>query len=303
MTNSPSLTDGAGTSTRRVAWTLCLLGTLVLAACGGTAAPSNAPAQKPTPLTTSTPGPFSIQATLTGDARITGPLNTGGVTHFVTCDAPSLSGETIDFFESTADPVVGAFVTVRAGSINVRLASGSGATYTERDFDGSGVTSFGAASGAQFSTSLTDATPAGGNKGTIETISSISGSVSCGTFTPGSGTITVTGDTGNGMLSGPLTSIRVGCGNSGGQYATVMGLSHVGSTPALIELAGGTRSSPFFVAVMTASGTQDFTNPATGLVTFPAGGVAYNATVTEQTASGSAGTHTLMASGTATCGS
>jgi hypothetical protein len=303
VTTSPRLAGGA--STRRATSTLCLLGAIVLTACGA-AAPNptgSAAAQTPTPLPTSTPGPSSAQATLTGDSRITGPLNTGGVTHFVRCDEPSLSGPEIFAFENTADPSVGVFLTIRAGFINVRLASGSGTAYTERDFAGPGVTSFGAASGTQFSSSLTEATPAGTHKGTVEAITSIAGSVSCGTFTPGGGNVTVTGDTGNGVLNGPLTSIRVGCGGSGqGAYAIVAGLSHVGSAPALINLAGGSGASPLFVTVSTASGAQQFTNSATGLVTFPAGGVTYNATLTETTASGP-GSHTVMVSGSATCGS
>ncbi|MGA8521828.1 MAG: hypothetical protein WB807_02080, partial [Candidatus Dormiibacterota bacterium] len=265
--------------------------------------PGSAAAQAPTPLTTSTPGAASEQATLTGDPRITGPLNADGVTHFVTCDEPSLSGAEIFAFENAADPSVGVFLTIRRGFINVRLASGSGAAYTERDFAGSGVTSFGAASGAQFSSSLTEATPAGTHKGTVEAITSIAGSVSCGTFTPGGGTVTVTGDTGSGTLSGSLTSIRVECGGSGqGSYAIVAGLSRVGSTPALINVDGGNGASPLFVTVSTGSGAQQFSNSATGLVTFSAGVATYHATLT-QTAAPGAGGHTVMVNGSATCGS
>src|ERR1700680_148402 len=305
MTICPRLAGGAPAPTRRAACTLCLLAAIALSACGA-AAPiptGSAAGQTPTPLTTSTPGPASEQATLTGDPRITGPLNTGGVTHFVNCDEPSLSGLEIFAFENAADPSVGVFLAIRAGFINVRLASGSGTAYTERDFAGPGVTSFGAARGAQFSSSLTEVTAAGTHKGTVEAITSIAGSVSCGTFTPGGGTVTVTGDTGNGMLSGPLTSIRVGCGGSGqGSYATVAGMSHVGSAPALINTAGGSGASPLFVTVSTASGAQQFTTSATGVVTFPAGGVSYNGTLTETAASGP-GSHTVMVSGSAICGS
>lgn len=301
----PRLAGRAPTPMRHAASTICLLGAVALSACGA-AAPTpteTAAAQTPTPQPTSTPGPASEQATLTGDPRITGPLNGNSVIHFVRCEEPSLSGAEIFAFENAADPTVGVFLTIRAGFINVRLASGSGTAYTERDFAGSGVTSFGAASGAQFSSSLTEATPASSHKGTVEAITSIAGSVSCGTFTPGAGTVTVTGVTGNGMVSGPLTSIRVGCGGSGqGSYAIVAGISHAGSAAALINIAGGSGASPLYVTVSTATGAEQFSNSATGLVTFPAGGVTYNATVTETAASGSGG-HTVMVSGSATCGS
>jgi|HubBroStandDraft_6_1064221.scaffolds.fasta_scaffold20536_4 hypothetical protein len=304
MTTSPGLSGGTPASIRRAAPVLCLLGAVALTACGAAAPtpPGSAAAQTPTPPTTSTPGPASEQATLTGDPRITGPL-TAGVTHFVTCEEPSLSGAEIFAFESAADPSVGVFLTIRAGFINVRLASGSGAAYTERDFAGSGVKSFGAASGAHFSSSLSEATPVGTHKGAVEAITSIAGSVSCGTFTPGGGTVTVTGDTGDGTLSGSLTSTRVECGGSGqGSYAIVAGLSRVGSTPALINIDGGSGASPLYVTVSTASQTRQFSNSATGLVTFSAGGVAYHGTLTETAASGPGG-HMVMVSGSVTCGS
>jgi hypothetical protein len=181
--------------------------------------------------------------------------------------------------------------------------SGSGTTYTERDFTGSGVTSFSPASGAQYSSSVTETTAAGGNQGSIETITSIAGSVSCGTFTTGAGTIAVAGDTGNGMIAGTLTSLRVKCGTSPqGPYATVAGLTHVGSAPALVNLAGGTSPSPFFVTVTTAPGYQQYKSSSTTAVTFPSSGVVtYNATATESTAS-TTGIHTVTVFGTATCG-
>jgi hypothetical protein len=296
---------------RRVALAISALGAVVVSACGSSAAPGSSsaaaqtptPVATPTPLPTSTPGPASEQGTLTGDARITGPLNTNGPVHFVNCDGPSLDGLTIQAFGYAADPSVGVFLTIRAGYIAVRLGSGSGTAYTERDFTGTGVTSFSPASGAQFSSSVTETTAAGGNKGIIESISSISGSVSCGTFTTGGGTITVAGDTGSGLIAGALTSLRVKCGTSQqGPFATVSGLTHVGSALALVNLAGGTAPSPFFVSVSTTSGFKQYKSTSTTAVTFPSSGVVtYNATTTESTASTN-GIHTVTVSGTATCG-
>lgn len=278
---------------------------LGLAACGSNGTPSNggggaARASTPsaTPLTTSTPGPASEQATLTGDPRITGPL-TAGTVQFVRCEEPTLGGERIYAFENTADPTVGAFLTIGAGSIDVRLGSGSGAAYTERDFHGSGVTSFGAASGAQFVSSVTETTAAGGNKGTVEAITSISGSVSCGTFTPGGGAVSVDGATADGMISGALTSVRVTC-QTADKAALVAGLTTVGSTRGLVNLAGGVGPSPFFVSVTTAAGTRQYMEPvSSSAYTFSASGVTYHATATLST---SAGTQSLTVSGTVTCG-
>jgi hypothetical protein len=296
---------------RRVALAISALGAVALSACGSSAAPGSSsagaqtptPVATPTPLPTSTPGPASEQGTLTGDARITGPLNSDGPVHFVNCDEPSLDGPTIQAFGNAADPSVGVFLTIRAGFIAMRLGSGSGATYTERDFTGTGVTSFSPASGAQYSSSVTETTAAGGNKGTVESMSSISGWVSCGTFATGGGTITVAGDTGHGTIAGALTSLRVGCGGSVDRpFATVAGLTHVGSALAVVNLAGGTLPSPFFVSVSSASGFQQFKSTSPTAVTFPSSGVVtYNATATEATAS-TTGIHTVTVSGTATCG-
>ncbi|HEX4578421.1 MAG TPA: hypothetical protein VH498_00315 [Candidatus Dormibacteraeota bacterium] len=273
-----------------------MLGASGLVACDSSDSTSSS--GTPAARTTARPGPPSVTASLSGDARITGALTTGA-NDFVNCEEPSLVGEAIYAFQGTADPAVGTLLTIRDGHIAVRLGSGSGSSYTERDFIGTGVTSFGAASGAQFSSSLTEVTPAAQKKGTIESISSISGSVSCGTFAPGGGTVSVVGDTGNGMISGSLTSIRVVClAPSSGRTAVVRGLTHVGSTPAIVEIGGGTGGNPLVVGESTASASNQFSSTATtGLLTFGANSVTYHATVTD-----TAGTHSVMVSGTATCG-
>jgi hypothetical protein len=73
------------------------------------------------------------------------------------------------------------------------------------------------------------------------------------------------------LIAGALTSLRVECGTSPqGPFATVAGLSHVGSAQVLVNLAGGTA-------------------------------VTYNATATESTASTN-GIHTVTVSCTDTCG-
>ncbi|MBV8529143.1 MAG: hypothetical protein JOZ75_12585, partial [Candidatus Dormibacteraeota bacterium] len=207
-------------------------------------------------------------------------------------------GGEIDAFESTADPAVGAFLTIHANSIDVRLASGSAATYAERDFHGTGVTSFGEANGAAFSSPLTETTAAAQNRGTVESISSIAGSVSCGTFTPGGGTVAITGDATNGTVTGNLSSLRVTCGTAAQPYALVMGIANVGSNPMLVEISGGNAGNPMYVSI----GSTMYKSVASGSVTLTAGGATYNATVTETSASGTPGTHSLRVSGTVTCG-
>lgn len=300
--------EQAHAAARRVPLAVAFLGAVVLTGCGSNATSSSSgaaatatPAPTATPAATSTPGPSSVQATLTGSsAGLTGPLVTGSV-HFVTCAEPTLSGPVILAFRSAADTTIGILLTIHQSSIAVRLASGSGTSYTERDFTGSGVTSFNASSGAQFSSSLTESTAAGTNKGTIGTVSSIAGSVSCGTFQVGSASLTLSGNTAGGAVGSSLTGARVLCGNNGqGVYATVTGLGQVGSTPAIITVGGGTEASPMFVVIGTASSSYQFNTSAAGSVTVTATTATYHATVTET--SPVAGSHTLMVSGTASCG-
>jgi hypothetical protein len=306
MLTTRTLSSKIPAASRRVGVALTVLGAVMLSACGGDIPLTHASAPGATATIsaagTATPGPASIKATLTGDARVSGPLVLGS-THFVTCDAPSLQGETIFAFENATDPAIGVLLTIRSSAIEVRLAQGSGTTYTERLFDGSRVTSFNPAGGATFASSLTETTPGTSNKGTLGSISSISGSVSCGTFTPGSGSVTVAGDTAGGTLSSALTPVRVLCGtNTAGSFVTVSGLSTVGSTPALVSVLGGLGGATFYVVVQTASATYQYSSATAGIITLSGGTATYNGTATEITASGGATGRSVTVSGTATCG-
>ena len=172
----------------RTGWgaSLVIAGALAVTACGsaspgsGTAAPTQTPS--PTPLP-----PAGGQFTETGSVQ----LVTTVVATAVTCSFPSLNGPEILLQVATADMKMGGFISLTASKVFVRIGAGSGATYTQRNFSGSGVTNFDAGKGAQFNTQLIDDTPAGQNAGTIGTVVSLSGSVSCGNKTPGSGTITI----------------------------------------------------------------------------------------------------------------
>ncbi len=297
-----SLTARKRGSACRAGLALCTLGAM-LAACGGDTSSGPTTAATATPAAaTATPGPSSIHATLTGDVGVSGPLVLGTV-HFVTCAAPSLRGESILAFENGSDATVGVLLTIRASAIEVRLARGSGTSYSARLFDGTGVTSFNPLSGAVFSSSLTESTPAGANKGTLGAITSISGSVSCGTFTPGSATVTVAGDTASGMLSGALTSVRVLCGNGAtGDFVTVSGLSHAGSTPVVVSVLGGIAGSTFTVVVQTATAGYQYSSAAVGVVTRTSTGATYNGTAKETAASAGTAARSVTVSGTASCG-
>ncbi len=291
---------------RRACFLVAMFATTALCACGsatpGTSSSAGAPTPTPTPTPLSTPGPSSVQATITGDASVTGPLVVGSV-HFVNCETPSLQGPSILAFRSATDTAIGVLLTLRQGSITVRLAEGSGAAYTERLFSGTGVTAFDAASGAKFTSSLTESTPAGDKTGTIGAISSITGSVSCGTFTLGSTSLTIAGNTAGGAVNGSPTQVRVQCGGNGpGQFfATVSGLMQVGSTPALVTVGGGgSAQAPMYVFFETAATTYYYTTTTAGSATITSTSATYHATVTEVMPV--KGAHTLTVSGSAACG-
>jgi hypothetical protein len=72
----------------------------------------------------------------------------------------------------------------------------------------------------------------------------------------------------------------------------------VGSATAIVEIGGGAGGNPLVVGESTASAAHQFSSTATtGLLTFGAHTVTYHATATD-----AAGTHSMMVSGTATCG-
>lgn len=280
----------------RTGWgaSLVIAGALAVTACGsaspgsGTAAPTQTPS--PTPLP-----PAGGQFTETGSVQ----LVTTVVATAVTCSFPSLNGPEILLQVATADMKMGGFISLTASKVFVRIGAGSGATYTQRNFSGSGVTNFDAGKGAQFNTQLIDDTPAGQNAGTIGTVVSLSGSVSCGNKTPGSGTITITGDSSGGAITGALTSMLVKC-PSGAAFSLINGLSQVGGAPASVEIGGGS-GEVYFASFSTNSGSYFFSSSAAGLYTLGNGHVIWNHAVLTQSGAGGAG-HKVTISGDATCG-
>jgi|HubBroStandDraft_6_1064221.scaffolds.fasta_scaffold00440_8 hypothetical protein len=268
---------------------------LTLTACGGGGGTASI-AASPTPTPTPTPQPpAGGQFTDTGAVQL---VATVAATE-VTCSFPSLNGPEITLQVATADKSMGGYITLTSSEVFVRIGAGSGATYTQRNFAGPGVTNFNATKGAQFNAQLADTTPAGQHTGTIGSITAISGSVSCGDKTPGAGTITITGSSTAGAISGPLTSMLVSC-PAGATFALVNGLTNVGSTPATVEIGGG-GGQAYFGAISTASTGLFFTSSAAGLYTLGNGHVHWNNATLTQTGAGGAG-HTIVINGDATCG-
>jgi hypothetical protein len=216
----------------------------------------------------------------------------------VACSFPTLQGPEITLRIGATNGSAGGFLTLTSSEVFVRLGAGSGATYTQRNFSGPGVTNFNAATGAQFNAQLTDVSPAGQKKGTIGTVTSVSGSVSCGDKTPGSGSITINGTSTGGAISGPITSMLVNC-QGGASFAIINGLTAVGGVPATLEI-GGTPGG-YFATFQTATTNYFYSSAASGLYTPGNGHVQWNNGVLTQTGTGGAG-HTITISGDAGCG-
>jgi hypothetical protein len=263
---------------------------LALSACGSSSGAGRTPSASPTPVP-----PAGGQFTETGAVQLVNSV----VPSAVTCSFPSLNGPEILLQVATADRTMGGFITLTSSKVFLRVGAGSGSTYTQRNFTGSGVTSFDATKGAHFNAQLTETTPSGQNPGTIGAVTAISGSVSCGTKTPGSGSITITGNSTAGAISGALTSMLVSC-PAGASFALINGLTHIGSTAAAVEIGGGS-GEVYFGSLSTTSAGFFFTSSAPGLYTAGGGHVHWNNAVLTQTGTRGA-EHTITISGDATCG-
>lgn len=273
---------------------IALAAALALAACGGATYTSSA-AGTPKPASTPTPEAGG-QFTATGTIR----LGTTVTADLVTCSYPSLNGLEITMQVSTADQSMGGYITLTQNKVYVRIGEGSGTSYTQRNFSGPGVTDFNASTGAKFNTQLVDDTPSGQSTGTIGALTAISGSVSCGNKTPGGGAIIITGNSSGGAISGALTSMLVSC-PTGASYALINGLTQVGSSPASVEIGGGSNGEVYFAAISTTSASYFFTSSAAGLYTLSAGHVIWSHAVLTQSGSDAAG-QTITITGNATCG-
>ena len=296
---------------------------LAVAGCGGAGSPSSSSAPTlgstapptssqvtPSPaissaLTSTLPsaapskGPATAQISLTGGAGLTGPVTA----QTINCNRPSLDGPEI-FFSGQAGssgPTIVIFLGAR--QMEVRVATGAAATLKERDFSGTGVTSFDAAVAAQFSSSLTETTAAGTAVGTLGALTSISGSIDCGNEQPGSANVVVSGLTPYGQLSGALTSVDVTCTVtvSSGTFVGIAGLGMAGATPVLVFVTASTGLLQ--VAVETRTAGTFYSGKGAGLATLVPGGATMSGDVPEGVATGASPTPNLVhVVGTATCG-
>jgi len=267
------------------------------AACGGSTSPATT--ATPTPTANTPTGPPSAHFTTTGTGGLGGSLSVGSVS----CSLPLLDGPEILLFTSPQAAGVSVRIDLSAGKVSVTADAGSGQQFVARSFTGSGITGFDAAHGAQINSTLTEAS-SGSPPGSLGTVSSIQGSVSCNNQQPGSSTVTLTGSTATGTLNGGISPIRVNCTPNVG--ALSIGLTMAGSTTEVADLFGGTQNGTPIISLLLipkgATTDQHFTATGAGVTTMTSTGVHFNADVVEDPVAGKT-PHTVHISGDVTCGS
>lgn len=213
----------------------------------GSASPAASALSSPRPSL----GPATADFTFAGATGLAGSATKPSIR----CSEPSFDGLTIAVFAQPADPTVLDRIVVTAGKVTVRVAAGAGTSYTERDFEGTGVTGFDPASGAQIDTTLTETTAAGLNPGKLGAITSLKGSIACNEQLAGTSTLTITGDIAAGHMDGPVNPASVVCA-ADGKSVSIIGRASAGSTPILLVIS--LAKDHFSVAAATPAGAGGF---------------------------------------------
>jgi hypothetical protein len=290
---------------------LAIAAALLLAACSSSAATSAPGAAATTPpsaapvastAATVAPTPVPTKGPATQNLTIAGPAGASGAVSLaaIRCNLPptdGTSGLQISVLGRPTDPNLSVYIFVSPGNVTVRYDSGSGATYVERDFAGTSVTGFDAATGAQIDSPLTEVLNKDAH-GTLGVLTSISGSIDCGNQLPGSSTLTFSGPTLKGALSGGLSLANVECvTNSFGQSVSVLGMVTVGTTPTAMVMS----ISPGTFTVYPV-GAGFYRNTATAVATLTATGAHIDGDGLEQNVAKGATAHTIHVTGDVVCG-
>ncbi len=218
----------------RIAWTAALL--VLLTSCNAShreSEPTSATALRLVP-SSSLPGAASASLAFEGDPGLDGGLSATEVTS----SFPDVEGLHLSVFAQAADPTLSYRITVGADKVFIHVDIGAGPTFRERNFEGTGVSGFDAGRGAHLDTKLSAATPTAGiEPGSVGTITAVKGSIDCGNQTPGSSTLTVTGDTPAGRYEmSRLDPVVVEC-YFASEQVTVIGVAHAGDAKVLLMVS------------------------------------------------------------------
>jgi hypothetical protein len=258
-------------------------------ASGPPVASSASPSVAPLP----TPSQSPASATVTLGGGVKGLAK--GIQ--VSCQSPSLTGLLIILTGATTSNDVFSTITLGPASVVVTIDSGSGATFSGRTFTGLGVTSFDPTTGAQIDSPLSEVTTTA-KPGKLPSLTSIKGSVDCGSQVPGSSTLTLDGTVPEGPVTGPIDPIRVDC-NPDAKPASIhaVGLIKVVSRTAEVVFQATTDGFTAYILPTLITNQHFFmtTDPTT--VTISVTGAHVSGSATE-----SGTTNTLKVSGDLTCG-
>ena len=290
---------------RRVSVLTLAVGMLV-AACSGSAATSapgpttaavssvTAVTAAPTPTVAPTKGPATESLSVVGPASATGAVTNAAIR----CNFPAPDGTSyINVIGRPVDPNLSVYINVSPDLVTVRFDSGSGSTYVERDFTGTGVTNFDAAKGAQVDSKLTEVSPIPAHS-PLGVLTSISGTIDCGNQLPGTSALTLSGATAKGALAGGVSPVNVECvNNTQNTYVSVIGAVQVASTGtlAVISISPGTAS-------VSLSSDGFFRNTATAVATLTPTGAHVDADLVEQNPAAGTKAHTIHMTGDVVCG-
>jgi hypothetical protein len=275
----------------RRAGVLWLTSVIALAACA-------------TPNTSTTSkGPAVAKITFSGDPALAGAMTVQDIE----CQTPTLNGTTINLYGLPhGQPANGltASLTITSTFFVLRISGGSGQNLQAREFTGTGVANFTAASGANISGSVKDTTPAQVDKGKVGSISAVSGTIDCGNQTRGSSTIRITGSSADGPIDITPTDARVACtSGASGVYVTVNAVTTINGVRAVVFYTIAPDSLQF--AEEPVQGTPHFY----AAQQLPHGSTQVSSTgarvdgVATETGSNSPTPHTVHLQGSATCGS
>jgi hypothetical protein len=215
---------------------------LVTGACGdgGSSATPSASSRPSTPTSdppSSAPSrPSKASLTFEGDPALAGAIENAEVT----CSFPAVDGLRISVFAQAAEPTYSYRIAITPQKVMVQADTGAASTFHERNFEGTGVTGFDARRGAHLDAELADTAPSPGvTPGSIGKVTSVTGDVDCGDQTPGSSTLTITGETPTGRYdASPLDPVVVECYFASGQL-TAIGIARAGATKVLMMVSLG----------------------------------------------------------------
>ena len=252
------------------------------------------------------PRPATAALTFAGDPGLAGVATPTQIS----CNFPSsaVDGSVMIFLLATPPNAADAFnMKVTRDKVLVTVSSGAGSSFVSRSFEGTGVKGFNAATGVRIDSPLTETTAENpsARTGTLGAITSITGSIDCGSQTAGKSTVKFSGTTAEGAVGGGARPFRVECDTSAaaGDRVVLVGIVKVGAEKALAFTTLGSESVTVFVSFPgPPASTHQYLVNTSGAATLSATGARVAADVVEQNPTNGS-PHTLHLAGKVVCGS